>query len=288
MGAKAEHSREAVVAGRFYSKDPLKLGSELEELFSAVAADCPPDAKSPRALISPHAGYVFSGEVAASAFSCIPADTEYDNIFLIGSSHSTSFPSASVYCGNSYQTPLGRVKVNNKLASRLTDEYDCFQFLEEAHLQEHSLEVQLPFLQHRLKNEFGIVPILIGERDSDSIKKIAKALLPWFNKDNLFIISTDLSHYPSYTKAVESDKRMIEAVLSGEPEKLIEADKYNMGLGISGLLTTMCGFSAVLCLMYMAESDQKPWFRKIKYMNSGDSTYGDWNRVVGYVSMMLG
>ena len=123
------------------------------------------------ALISPHAGYVFSGEVAASSYNQLDPEKKYDNIFILASSHRMSFEGASIYNKGDYITPLGKVKVNQELANKLLKDNPVFNSKSESHIYEHSLEVQLPFLQYRLKNEFRIVPIILGTQSSCHLKE---------------------------------------------------------------------------------------------------------------------
>ncbi len=277
--------RKPVVAGSFYSSDPKKLTTELKKYFSGAGSQA--ITRNIRALISPHAGYVYSGQVAASAFNSLDPLASYKNIFIIGSSHHISFDGASVYSRGNYYTPLGEIKVNRELAKTLISDNSCFDFNMAAHSNEHSLEVQLPFLQFRLSKAFQIVPVVIATNNKERVKDISVALQPYFNKDNLFVISTDLSHYPGYSDAVIADRRMIEAVESGIPDKLSEAAKKNKQSAFTGLMTSMCGWTSVLCLMYLAEKESGLKFKKILYKNSGDVEFGDKDRVVGYVSILL-
>ncbi len=278
-------NRMPVVAGSFYSSDPNELQDILKKLFDQAVS---PDSKADiRAVISPHAGYVFSGQVAASGFKQLDPDAEYDHIFLIGSSHHVSFERASVYSKGNYFTPLGEVEVDYKFANKLIDDHDCFTFYEGAHSREHSLEVQLPFLQYWLNKTMRIVPIVLGTQNPDKVKDISKALLPYFTDKNLFVISTDLSHYPKYEDALEADGNMIEAIKTGSPEKMQKAIKRNSEIAYPNLLTSMCGWASVLCILYLAEMEKELEFTKVQYLNSGDSQYKDKNRVVGYVSMIL-
>jgi AmmeMemoRadiSam system protein B len=180
-------TREHVVAGQFYPGKAEELRVELIKLF-ANAAERKTD-KDVLAIISPHAGYVFSGGVAASSFNQLDYNKKYKTIFIIGSSHRTAFDGASIYNKGNFKTPLGIVSVDIELANQLIDQHNCFNTRTDAQLYEHSLEVQIPFLQHRMKNDFKIVPIVIATQNRETCRKIAEALKPYFNADNLFIIS---------------------------------------------------------------------------------------------------
>ncbi len=278
-------NRQTAVAGSFYPSDPAELTSTLEDFFKKAIEI--PDNKNIRAVISPHAGYVFSGFVAASAYRQLDRDAEYEHIFVIGSSHHTGFYGASIYNKGNYETPLGEVEVDIELASQLIKKNSCFTFKEEAHNKEHSLEVQLPFLQYWLKKPFKIISIVLGSQSPGASEEIAAALKPWFKPGNLFIISTDLSHYPTWDGANKADAHIIEGILSGSPESLLEALDENEKAHYPGLLTSMCGWPSVLSLMYLTANKENLIYKKVIYKNSGDTPYGDHDRVVGYVSLMI-
>ncbi len=269
-------NRKPAVAGKFYSGDKSSLTNDLIHLF-APAKERQKDAI---AVISPHAGYVFSGEVAASAINQINPDKEYDNIFILATSHTTYFKGASIYNTGNYETPLGEVSVNTELCNKLIKENDIFGSVPAAHTTEHSIEVQLPFLQMHLKNNFQIIPIVIGSGGESDSKVIAEALKPFFNDKNIFVISSDFSHYPEYDEAVKVDSITADAVCSGEPEALLEVISSYKKTDVENLATNICGWSAALTLMYLAEG--KYDFNKIQYKNSGDSEYGSHDSVVGY------
>jgi AmmeMemoRadiSam system protein B len=206
---KRSTDRDPVAAGRFYSADKETLTKDLAQLFSSCVK--PPAGWKVRAIISPHAGYVFSGKTAASAFSSIPKNSSFRNIFIIGSSHIMSFDGASVYNMGDFITPLGKMKVNIEIANKLKNENSLFKFPVDAHIQEHSIEVQVPFIQYYFTNETQIVPIIIGTDNKNTIKGIAAVLKQWFTSENLFIISSDFSHYPPYKDAIEVDKNTADA-----------------------------------------------------------------------------
>lgn len=272
--------RKPAVAGQFYPSDKDELNAELRSLFSKAI---PNKHENVLAVISPHAGYVFSGEVAASAFNQIDTTKHYDNVFVIASSHRMTFDGASIYTKGNFITPSGTVKVNRKLAGELVSEYPVFTDKTEAHLYEHSLEVQLPFLQYRLGKDFQMVPIIVATQNKETCKKIAQALKPYFNEKNLFVISTDFSHYPDYDDACAVDKRTAEAIASNSVEVLANTLQFNEEQDIPGLSTSLCSWTSVMTLMYMTEGDSNLEYHIIKYKNSGDAKYyGDKDRVVGY------
>jgi len=272
-------NREPVVAGQFYPDDEQSLRSQLNNFFSN-AKEKQAEGRL-QAIIAPHAGYVFSGQVAASAYNQIPSDAEYDNIFIIAPSHRVRITGASIYNIGNYETPLGEVKVNRSLASELIEEHDLFSFEKQAHKQEHSLEVQLPFLQHHLKNDFQIVPVVTGPQQPEMTEKMANALEPYFTEENLFIVSSDFAHYPEYDDAKAVDEATANAIVSNSPEQFLQTIHANSQKNISNLSTSCCGRSGILSLLYLTSGKNDYKIEKIHYMNSGDLGNRK-DRVVGY------
>jgi AmmeMemoRadiSam system protein B len=160
--------REPFVAGSFYPADKDSLNKDLALLFMNSIKST--GDKPVRAIIAPHAGYIFSGSIAASAFSAIPQSAVYKNIFIIGSSHRVSFDGASVYNIGDFITPLGKIKVNKEIGSELIKESKKFNNMLSAHIQEHSIEVEVPFIQYYFKGDIQIVPIIIGTDNVNTIK----------------------------------------------------------------------------------------------------------------------
>lgn len=282
---ESPENREAYAAGKFYSGDPATLRTDLAALFEKAEAT---ELENVQAVIVPHAGYPFSGIVAASGYKQVDPGREYENIFVIASSHTAYYRGASIYSKGNYETPLGEVEVNRELAARLIEENSIFSYQEEAHITEHSLEVQLPFLQYYLHKPFRIIPIVIGTQDKGACGEIAAALKPYFNGKNLFVISTDFSHYPRYEDANAVDQKTAEAVSSNSIKKFLEVLRENESAGIPNLATAMCGWSSVLTLLNLTEDDPAYVYHKILYMNSGDADYyPDKSRVVGYYAIAV-
>jgi AmmeMemoRadiSam system protein B/AmmeMemoRadiSam system protein A len=276
--------RPPAVAGQFYSSQPDQLRKDLGQLFNKAHSR---EASNVAAIISPHAGYVFSGQVAASSFNQLDEKKKYENIFILASSHRYAFEGASIYDKGNYETPLGKVKVNLDLAQQLVEEYPFFNNRSDAHLHEHSLEVQLPFLQYKLGNDIQIIPIVLGTQSANTCEKMASVLKPYLNEKNLFGISSDFSHYPEYDDAVLVDHLTADAIISNSPDELLDVLKKNERKNIPGLATSLCGWTSVLTLMYMTQ-DTEYTYKQIDYMNSGDSKlYGDKERVVGYFSIAV-
>jgi MEMO1 family protein len=277
--------RQPVAAGRFYPADKETLLRDLSQLFENCIK--PSDNWKVRAIICPHAGYIFSGRIAAQAYSSIDRNTKFKNIFIIGSSHIMSFEGASVYNTGDFITPLGKIIVNREIANKLISENKIFNFPNTAHIQEHSIEVQLPFLQYYFKDIPLIVPIIIGTDNEMTVKKISEALRPWFTPENLFVISSDFSHYPSYNDAIENDNKTALSIISGIPSTFLNTLEENASKQIKGLVTSMCGWTSGLTLMYLAEGNKDLEFKLIDYCNSGDSQYAKKDDVVGYQAIAL-
>lgn len=279
----SSQNRKPYAAGRFYTDKPVELKIHLQQLFSK--SQVKKSKITPLAIIVPHAGYVYSGEVAASAFNQIDPNRKFERIFIIGSSHTSAFRGASVYCPGNYETPLGIVKVDLELAKQLVAENEILKNYPEPHLYEHSLEVQLPFLQYHLNTDFMIVPVIIGSSTPETAKKLAAIFKPFLNEKNLFVISSDFSHYPEYEHARKADRTTAEAIQTNKASKLITALDSNEKKNIPGLATSLCGWSSVLTLLYMTEQMPNLTVNLIQYKNSGDSSYGDKDRVVGYYAI---
>ena len=290
--------RPATQAGRFYESNPQVLSHEVDSLLARHASDG--TYENVAALIVPHAGYYFSGNVAASAYARLDPERKYKRIFLLGPSHHEWLDGASVNTeAEYYATPLGQVKVDHETALRLTtnDTNRVFFYRPEAHDREHCLEVQLPFLQrfftlHSLfesvalrtslfTNEVPpIVPIIISTNDFEKLQRIAEALKPYFTDENLFVISSDFSHYPSYGDACAVDAKTGKAIESGDVELFIATIQANARSGIRNLATSACGELAIVTLMLMMDSQYE--VKHLLYQNSGDIDNYDPTRVVGY------
>jgi MEMO1 family protein len=272
--------RRPAVAGQFYPGGKVELDQMLTSLFARAVPRM--EDRTVLAIIAPHAGYVFSGEVAASSFNQIDPTKEYDNIFIIGPSHYVGFEGASVYPGGHFLTPLGPVKVNERTAKELLKHKEIFSSRADAQAREHSVEVEIPFLQHIMKKSFTIVPIVIGSDSREVCARVADVLRPYLNPKNLFVISTDFSHYPPYDDAEKVDRSTASAVLSNSPETLLRTLDRNATMGIPDLATSMCGWAGVLTLLDMTHGDAHIRIDTVEYRNSGDSDAGGRGQVVGY------
>ena len=277
--------RPATQAGRFYDGNAQRLRAEVDGYLAQHQGERHDGRVA--ALIVPHAGYYFSGNVAAAAYMSLDTTKTYQRIFLLGPSHHVWLNGASVNTeADYYATPLGQVKVDHETAVKLTtngsntEASADFVYRPEAHDREHCLEVQLPFLQRRFDTVPPIVPIIISTNDLRRLKRIAEALKPYFTEENLFIVSSDFSHYPSYEDACEVDAKTGKAIESGDVETFIAALEANARSGKRNLATSACGELAIATLMLMMDSHYE--VKHLLYQNSGDIDDHDLSRVVGY------
>ena len=281
--------RPATQANRFYTGDAKELSEEVDSLLALHRGET--EYRDVAALIVPHAGYYFSGNVAAAAYMAVPKDKQYKRIFLLGPSHHEWLDGASVNTeADYYATPLGQVKVDRETAVALMAADSVFRYEPKAHDREHCLEVQLPFLQRRFGNGKStqtsedsvppIVPIIISTNDFQKLKRIAEALKPYLTDENLFIVSSDFSHYPKYEDACKVDALTGKAVESGDVEQFIAALEENARRGVPGLATSACGELAIATLLMMIDSTYE--VKHLMYQNSGDAEESDHSRVVGY------
>ncbi len=272
--------RAPAVAGAFYPASSADLAQMVNGLFSHAVHS--KGLKKIIGLIVPHAGYVYSGQVAASGFNQIDTSSAYQDVFIIGPSHYVDFSGAAVYTRGDFITPLGKVTVDKEVCRRLLAASRAFTDRTDVQEKEHSVEVELPFLQQLFGSRLRIVPIVVGDNAPDVRADIAAALRPYFNGHNLFVISSDFSHYPDYRDAVRVDSATASAVLANSPATLQETLMRNDRAGIPNLATSLCGWSAVLTFLALTSTTPGIHFEKVQYMNSGDSPVGSRERVVGY------
>jgi hypothetical protein len=272
-GCQAE-TKAPAVAGTFYPADKKSLQDSVES-FLTKAEKVSTDGKL-LALISPHAGYVYSGQIAAYGYKQIQG-SDIKKVILIGPSHHSGFKGVSVYTKGSFRTPLGEIKINEKIAESLLNDNADVKFYPEAYEREHSLEVQLPFLQTVLK-EFTIVPILIGSPSRQTFEYIISKLTDILDDKTLLVASTDLSHYHDYSTAKDMDSKVIAAI-----EKLSASETLEL---LRTGKSELCGGFPVIIVMEAARRSGANLGVVFKYANSGDVT-GDKARVVGYASIGL-
>ena len=227
------------------------------------------------ALVVPHAGYVYSGPVAAHAYKELANDGIPNTVVIIGPNHTGYGAAVSVWTKGAWQTSLGEVKINEELACNLLD--GIIQADEIAHLYEHSLEVQIPWLQHLYKEEIQIVPITMMAQDIETAREVGSAISQ--ASDSIVVIaSSDFSHYEPHDTAIKKDRSMIEAIIDLDEEKLYQQREL--------LNSTMCGFGPVAAAIVAAKEMKAKTARLLKYATSGDVTK-DFSGVVGYASIAI-
>ncbi|HTY36966.1 MAG TPA: AmmeMemoRadiSam system protein B [Bacteroidota bacterium] len=268
-------TRKPAVAGTFYDGDPDTLRKHVDRLLDR--AESVPLKGIVRGLVSPHAGYMYSGLAAATAYKTLAGAT-YDAVLLIGPSHREFFEGVSIYGGDAYRTPLGDVPINTEIRESLLRSSPYIQRSDAGHRDEHCLEVQLPFLQ-RVLGTFSCVPMIIGHQTSAACyalgDAIAKAAV---GKNLLLVASSDLSHYHSYADAVDLDKLVIDRVEAfDERELMSQLDSESV---------EACGGGPIVSVMRAARLLGATKSQVLYYCNSGDVT-GDRDAVVGYLSAAL-
>lgn len=278
--------RESAVAGSFYPVDAAELGLMIDGFLNNVSL---PDLRTNiRAIIVPHAGYVYSGQIAAYAYKAL-INKPISRVIILGNSHQEIFDGASIYPRGYFETPLGKVEIDADFAQKLMIANPKIYFKESAHLEEHSLEVQLPFLQKTLP-DFRVVPIILGNQEG-AIDVLINALRNLIDENTLIVVSTDLSHYPNHKDAQYSDNKVIEAILSGKRQNLQKTISDLEKEGISGLQTCACASDSIEVVMELMNGKTA---KLLKYANSGDIDVGDppigeasKSRVVGYASIIF-
>jgi len=271
-------TRVPAVAGQFYPANKNELSKIVDEFLSKTKKQNL-NGKIV-GLISPHAGYVFSGQTAAWSYKQIEGE-KIDTVILIGPSHNYPIEGASLWTGGNFSTPLGEIEIDKQLTNELLSS-KIFQTNSDVHIPEHSLEVQLPFLQKTLKN-FRIVAILIN--DEQSYKEVAKVIARAVNNSKKYVLlvaSTDMTHYPKKSDAEIVDKDILKVIEKFKSDQLIKADEKWLSKGIIELHCTLCGLTAVLTVMEASKILGADKSVIINYSNSAASAYGDEGRVVGY------
>jgi len=270
--------RPPAVAGAFYPDDKAQLDKILTSLINQ-SEKIPAEGKL-RILLVPHAGVQYSGPTAAAGFKQIE-NLNYRRVIILGASHRAWFNHTAVFAKGAWETPLGKVEIDEDLAKNLINESNILAD-NSPHQEEHSLEVELIFLQKVLKN-FKIVPVLVSQTDENLINDLAQKIAQNFNDQTLLVISTDLSHYPPYEVAKKVDSQTIEAILSGDEEKFSQTIQSLENTGYPNLQTACCGHEAVKIGLKVGQLLKVNW-QKIKYENSGD-TAGEKSQVVGYAAL---
>ncbi len=281
--AAAAGAREPAVAGQFYPADKAALAAFVDAALAAKSTAKLPGAVV--AVLAPHAGYEFSGRMAGLAYAEI-ADS-YDTVVILGTAHTEAVKGAALLAADSYETPLGKVPTDRKLAAALLKASPLFEDRPSAHAREHSVEVQLPFLQRRLKKPFKLLAAVLNTGDLADLKKIGAALASALKgKKALLVISTDFSHYPPHSTAAAADGAMLLAVETLDPALLWSASKMILQKQEPGLETCACGEAALEAGMEAARLLGAGSFVPLKLSDSyaENPAASEAGRVVGYLS----
>ncbi len=272
--------RKPAVSGMFYAGTARELKGQIEWCYKhKLGPGTIPKVndKGPReivAIVVPHAGYYYSGPVAAHAYKELADDGVFDTAVILGPNHTGYGYPVSLWAGAVWNTPLGEVEINEQLAQRLLGK--VIKADETAHIHEHSIEVQLPWLQHLYKR-VKIVPIAMLAQDLETARTVGKAISQ--AGDNLIIIaSSDFTHYEPHSVAEEKDGSVIEAIVGLDEEELYKRCEL--------LNCTMCGYGPVASAIVAAKEMKAKRANLLKYATSGD-TSGDFSRVVGYGSIVI-
>ena len=266
--------RKAVRAGQFYEKKAEILSQQIDQ-FLENAKKMPPPGEEIFALIAPHAGYVYSGQVAAYAYRLIQGK-DYESVIIIAPSHYHGFKGCSIYPQGGYETPLGTAEIDKPLAAEIS-KASGFKYIPKAHQMEHSVEVQIPFIQKTLP-QAKIVPIVMGYPTKKTITRLADALIEVLpGKKVMIIVSTDMSHFFPKKKANDTDSKTISLIQSFETSALIKMLEKGENI--------MCGGGPVVSsLLYARERGEA----KVEILHYADSSQlGGESQVVGYLAAAL-
>ena len=277
--AGEEAVREAAVAGSFYPADGVRLEKAVRAFLEEAR---PPRGPRPLGLLVPHAGYVFSGQILADGFRQAQGQ-EYDTVVILATNHTVDpFPGASVFGGRTYRTPLGTVAADEELSRALRKADPAFAYRPEAHRREHSEEVPLPFVQ-LLFPRARVLTAVVGTDDGALCRRLGEALAERLRERKaLLVASSDLSHYPPYGEAVEADRKTLEAAVSLDPVLFRSVTEREERRGRPGLATCACGRGPVLVLLHALKALGARRGIVVSYANSGDTVFGEEDRVVGY------
>lgn len=270
----AMNIHKSVISGTWYPGNPRTLRREIERYVekaepAAVAGEL-------AALVCPHAGYVYSGQVAAFGYKLLQG-RGYEKVILLGPSHRAFFRGAAVFGEGGFETPLGIVETDGDLTARIAGAHPSIHINPDTHAQEHSLEIQLPFLQVVL-GMFKFVPILMGDQGSRACEALASAIVPAMDGKTILIASSDLSHYRHYSSAAAIDKVVLERIEAMDAEGLLSDLEKGRA--------EACGGGPIAAAILVSKALQAVNGTVLKYANSGDVT-GDRSGVVGYVSAVF-
>jgi len=269
-----EGIRKSVLAGTWYPGNPDVLRRDIEDFLAKASVR--PEGEI-IGLVAPHAGYVYSGGVAAHAYKLIRGAL-FDSVIVVAPSHRAHFRGASVYDRGGYETPLGVVPVDAELAEKIMARSNLISYVPEGHAQEHSVEIQLPFLQVSL-GPFKFVPIVMGDQGRRFCEELAGAIVASVGGKNVLLVaSSDLSHFHDYERAKKMDSRVLKHLETMDVDGLFR-DLENGS-------SEACGGGPMAVVMMAAGKLGADRAKLLKYANSGDVT-GDRSGVVGYAAAVF-
>lgn len=278
--------RKPAVAGTFYAGSKDSLEEQIKGCFyhSIGPGKAPVASRKDEGkvigLISPHAGYVYSGPVAAWGFARIFENETPGTVVILGPNHRGFGAPVAIMSRGEWETPLGRISIDEEFAKELLQNHPLIEEDEKAHQREHSLEVQIPLLQYGFNEQFKIVPLCLAKQTANLSIGLGEAI--WSvakDKSNVLLIaSTDLTHYQPQEIAEKEDREILNAITSGSSENLIKV--------LSSGHFSMCGYGPVIAVLKAASELGKTKVELLKYATSGDIT-GDYSAVVGYASLSI-
>jgi len=278
-------TRDALYAGTWYPGTEEELAAAVDNYLGNAVN--PEFEGRILGLISPHAGYVYSAPVAAHGYKAIRG-MEVDTVILMGNAHREAFHGAAIDEVSGYRNPLGLIEVDTELAKKLATQAPAVHVNAKPHQKEHSLEIQLPFLQRALKPGFKIVPILFGYEPDGAEEQVVEILREVLaDKSFLLIASTDLTHYPAYSDARRIDEKTVEIISSMNDELLKQHENSQLAKGTTNLACVLCAGTATRSVMSLCKSFGAERGVILKYANSGDVAAGDRSQVVGYGSVVF-
>ncbi len=264
--------RNPIVAGQFYPGSPSALEAQIEGFI---------DEQAPKeeviGLVSPHAGYIYSGPVAGAVISRVKFK---DTFVIMGPNHTGMGRRFSIMTEGTWRTPLGEVEIDSELGKSILTASSHLQEDEAAHLQEHSIEVQIPFLQY-FNRDVKIVPIILASADGATYKEIGRGIakaIKDLNKEVVIMASSDMTHYEPQESANRKDKQAIEAILELNEDELLKR--------VEELRITMCGYAPAVSLLTACKELGAGEAELVKYQTSGD-VIGDYSSVVGYAGIII-
>lgn len=269
-----KHIREPQVAGMFYPSNSNELKNQVNKYLESITFE--ENVNHVGGIISPHAGYIYSGKTAAYAYKAIINKT-FKNVVVISPSHREYFTGVSIFNGDAYRTPLGEIPINKELRKSLISQSDLLFSGIEGHRAEHALEVQLPFLQCVLE-DIELIPMVIGDQSREIVFELAEILARFVDEDTLIVASSDLSHFYSKSHANSIDSRIVNYI------DKFEFDQLQNDLEVKNC--EACGGGGIVALLKALKMNGYLKSKVLSHTDSSDVT-GDESEVVGYLSAII-